>query len=81
MLDCTNEQLARAASEEAVMDWPPLHHADVCAWSRAVQAVMEGPEELVDIWGNRSTQTAASRANTLIVSRRKAEAAAFLASR
>lgn len=79
--DCTNQQLAEAASEEAVVDWPPLHHADVCGWARAVQAVIEGPEELLDMWGNISTQTAAVKANTVITTRKKAEAETYLAAR
>ena len=67
--DCTNQQLALAAAEEAVVEWPPLHHADVCAWSRAVQTVMEGPEELPDIWGNLGKDTGATKANAMVNSR------------
>ena len=67
--DCTNQQLALAAAEESVLDWPPLHHADVCAWSRAVQTVMEGPEELPDIWGNLGKDTGATKANASVKNR------------
>ena len=79
--DCTNQQLAEAAHEEAVVDWPPVHHADVCGWAKAVQAVIEGPEELLDMWGNISTQTAAAKANAMITNRKKAEAETYLAAR
>ena len=38
MADAMNSELAAAALDEGVQDWPPLNHKDVVAWSRcAVQ--------------------------------------------
>ena len=68
--DCTNRQLQLAASEEDVLYWPPLHHGDVCAWSRAVQAVTAGPVELADVFGNVGQKTGASKAISTVRTRR-----------
>ena len=41
MADALNSQLAAVAEEEAVQDWPPLHHTDVVAWSRCATRVTQ----------------------------------------
>ena len=41
MADAINSQLAAAAEEEAVRDWPPLDHADVLAWSQCAIRVIQ----------------------------------------
>lgn len=41
MADAMNTELGAAAQNLGVQDWPPLHYADVVAWSQCVTQMSE----------------------------------------